>query len=84
MARATKRDAAKHDDSTLLLTVAEAAALVGVSRVTLWKWSRRGAFPRPRVIGGNANGRRRFLRREVIAWVEALPPAPGGPTEASA
>jgi excisionase family DNA binding protein len=71
--KATEREPAA------LLTVAQAAALVGVRRETLWKWTRRGIFPRPRVVGADLNGRRRFLRREVLAWIEALPPAPAGP-----
>lgn len=73
-----------------LLTIAETAALVGTRRETLWRWVRRGAFPRPRIVGGLANGRRRFLRSEVETWMRALPHAPAGPqpahdaTEASA
>ena len=73
----------KATEPAALLTVAEAARLVGVRRETLWKWTRRGIFPRPRVIGANLNGRRRYLRRDVLAWIEALPVAPAGP-EASA
>lgn len=75
----SSRRTPKATEQAALLTVAQAAALVGVNRVTLWKWSRRGIFPRPRVIGADLNGRRRYLRREVLAWIERLPVAPSGP-----
>jgi excisionase family DNA binding protein len=68
-----------------LLTINETATLVGCRRETLWRWVRRGAFPVPRIVGGMANGRRRFVRSEVEAWMRSLPCAPAGPTtEASA
>jgi prophage regulatory protein len=41
---------------------------LGVSRATLYRLIKRGAFPRPRVISTRVTG---WLATEIIAWVEA-------------
>ena len=38
------------------LRVHEAAAILGVSRCTLWAWSKKGILPPPVMIGGLARG----------------------------
>jgi excisionase family DNA binding protein len=61
-----------------LLTIAQVAALLNVSRKTVWVYVRRGILPPARVIGMSLNGRRRFLAREVAEAIERLPVAPAG------
>ncbi len=51
-----------------ILRPAEVAALVGVHRVTLYKWARQGRFPAPFKIGKRAAG---FRKSDVSAWIDA-------------
>ena len=60
-------DEAVADTSTpVLLTAAEAAALLGVSRSVFYRWDARGDVPRPVRIGRM----KRWSRLEVLRWVE--------------
>jgi prophage regulatory protein len=43
---------------------------VGVSFPTIWKWMRRGTFPRARTVGDLKSV---WLESEVEAWMSALP-----------
>jgi excisionase family DNA binding protein len=56
----------------LLLTVREAAALIGVSRATFWKLHSQGRVPLPLRLGGRVV---RWRKGEVEAWVKAGCPA---------
>lgn len=50
------------------LTDLDIAARLAISRVTVWRWSERGHFPRPIRLGANCT---RWRRAEVEAWEEA-------------
>jgi predicted DNA-binding transcriptional regulator AlpA len=51
-----------------LLSKKEVLAIVGVSGVTLWSWTKAGTFPAPRVIGpGTGHSRMGWLSTEVEA-----------------
>jgi predicted DNA-binding transcriptional regulator AlpA len=53
-----------------IMTIDETAGLLRISRGTLNKIRRADTtFPQPRLVGGLP----RFLRKEVVAWVEAQP-----------
>lgn len=48
----------------------ELLGLLGMSRVTLWKWRKAGAFPQPvRLVGASVAWR----RSDVRAWLESRP-----------
>jgi prophage regulatory protein len=49
-----------------LLRVDEVTALVRISRSTLYRWSRRGLFPRPVAVGPGVVG---YREREVVRWL---------------
>ena len=48
-----------------LIPQRDVAALIGVRRETIWKWSRDGSFPKPIRIGRLT----RFRQVEVLAWI---------------
>ncbi len=50
-----------------LLNTAEAAQLCNLGERSLWRHSRSGQAPRPVKIGGSV----RYVRAELIAWIEA-------------
>lgn len=52
----------------------EVHRLVGVSRATIWRWSRTGQFPAPRQVGPN---RVKWLKSEVSQWIDSRPSARG-------
>lgn len=56
-----------------ILRIAEVAEMLGVSRVTLWRWERQGYLPPKRIIGPNTVG---WLESEILAWLESRPTAP--------
>jgi predicted DNA-binding transcriptional regulator AlpA len=43
-------------ESVIFIRYQEAARLLGVSRFTLWRWSREGLFPKPIKLGPNTSG----------------------------
>ena len=51
-----------------LLRPAEVAALIGIHRVTLYTWVRKGRFPAPFKVGQQAS---RFRESDVAAWIDA-------------
>lgn len=53
-------------DGDGLVRVSVAAALLGVNRVTAWKWVQRSVLPPPIAIGG-VRGWRASLLRDLIA-----------------
>lgn len=55
----------------MYLRCAEVTNLIGVSRTTLWRLVRAGAFPRPHVLSTNRVG---FLVADVDAWIASRRP----------
>ena len=51
----------------LLIDVAEAARLTGLSPRTVWRYASCGKFPSPLQVGG----RRLWNRQELIKWVSS-------------
>lgn len=59
-------------DLEVLLRQKEVIRLVGVTRVTLWRWARQGHFPKPvRLVGPSIAWR----RSDVAAWLDSRPSA---------
>ena len=58
------------------LRTSEVAEMLGVSRVTLWRWVRRGLLPPKRSIGPNTVG---WLDSEILEWIESRPKLSTGP-----
>ena len=58
-------------DPETLLNSRQACSILGCSKVSLWRWMRRDGFPRPlRFSPSNQRSRLRFIRSEIIAWIE--------------
>ena len=55
-----------------VVRVSEAVTLTGLSRVTLWRMSKNGTFPRPVRLGERATG---YRLSEILAWIESRPAA---------
>jgi prophage regulatory protein len=55
-----------------VLRIDDVMQRTGLSRPTIWRRERLGAFPRRRKLGGNAVG---WLEHEVDQWIESLPPS---------
>ena len=53
-----------------LLTEAEVRKLVRLAPRTLRAYVAAGKFPAPLRLGDDAHARKRWLRSEVVAWVE--------------
>jgi excisionase family DNA binding protein len=63
------------EGGTLLVTVTEAAALLGYSRQTIWRLTKSDlAFPKPKRSPG---GSPRFSRELLREWANAQPEAGG-------
>ena len=59
---------AMNQDDFTVLRPADAARLLGISKATLYSWSRsRPDFPRKIKIGPRSSG---WLRSELLAWLE--------------
>ena len=50
-----------------ILREPEVLKMVGLSRVTIWRWQRDGKFPKRRRLGASAVG---WLETEVEEWIE--------------
>jgi prophage regulatory protein len=55
-----------------ILRTNELAEMLGVSRVTLWRWERQGLLPAKRRLGPNTVG---WLASEIEAWLASTAPA---------
>lgn len=57
--------------SPILISAADAAALVDLNPETVKRMARKGSFPRAVRLGSAKNSTIRFDRGEVLAWIEA-------------
>uniref|UniRef100_UPI00403FAA3F helix-turn-helix transcriptional regulator n=1 Tax=Pseudomonas sp. AE27 TaxID=3127460 RepID=UPI00403FAA3F len=57
-------------NSERLLPPKTVCSLVGISRITLWRWCRDGVFPAGRHIGPR---RTAWLESEVNSWINSRP-----------
>ncbi len=67
-----------------ILRTNEVAEMLGISRVTLWRWARRGLLPPKRIIGPNTVG---WVEEEILSWLKSRPlgsPQPESVPQASA
>lgn len=53
-----------------ILRTHEVIEMTGMSRPTIWRKEKAGAFPARRQLGANSVG---WLESEVIAWMDNLP-----------
>jgi predicted DNA-binding transcriptional regulator AlpA len=57
-------------DPWTLLSAADIERLLGVNRITLWRWHMAGRFPQPdKVLGG---GRKYWLRSTYERWLTGV------------
>ena len=56
----------------LLITAAELAGLLNLSKRTLWRLRSAGALPKPVKLGNSV----RWVRDEIKIWIEAGCPSP--------
>jgi len=59
-------------DTPKILRLPAVIAVVGVSRVSIWRWVRAGTFPRPIRLGARAVG---WRDSDVQRWLETRPSA---------
>ncbi|MCH9650809.1 MAG: AlpA family phage regulatory protein [Deltaproteobacteria bacterium] len=57
--------------NTRIVRVNELSERLGVSRVTLWRWERKGLLPRKLRLGPNTVG---WLESEIEEWLSSRPP----------
>lgn len=55
----------------MAITIPEAAKLIGVSNVTMWKWVAAGKIPSIKV-GNKQKSTRRILVKDFEAWLESM------------
>ena len=55
-----------------VVRVREAVTMTGLSRVTLWRMSKNGTFPRPVCLGERATG---YRLSEILEWIASRPAA---------
>jgi excisionase family DNA binding protein len=60
------------DTEPLLITAAELAALLNLSKRTLWRLRSAGDLPKPVKLGNSV----RWIRDEIKNWIEAGRPSP--------
>jgi len=53
------------------MPVRDVLAIAQCNRTTLYRWMDAGIFPKPRKIGLGKNGRVRWCRAQVDAWLSA-------------
>ena len=53
--------------SESLLRVEDVVEKIGVSRTTLWRWSKDGSFPQRIQLGQNSSG---YVASEVETWIQ--------------
>ena len=58
-----------------LLSERQAAALLGCSSRTLWRWSRSGICPAPVRLGHGPRAMVRFRKSDLLDWLENRCPA---------
>jgi predicted DNA-binding transcriptional regulator AlpA len=60
-----------------ILSVTETAAVLGVTRSTLWRYIRAGHFPPPIQVGPSVHGKRGWPSFMVESWLQSRPTMPG-------
>jgi prophage regulatory protein len=60
-------------DPATILRIADVASFLGISRATLWRWTRTGAFAKPHSFGPNVVG---WTLAEVREWIRSRTGAP--------
>lgn len=55
----------------MAITIPEAAKMIGVSNVTMWKWVAAGKIPSIKV-GNKQKSTRRILVKDFEAWLESM------------
>ncbi len=59
-----------------VLRTSQVAEVIGVTRTTLWRWTKDGYFPPPRIIGPTkARPVRGWLESDVSRWLRDRPEA---------
>lgn len=56
-----------------LITYKEVSDLLGISRSTIYEWTREGKLPRPVKLGAGPKAPVKFKLSEVMAYIESLP-----------
>ena len=69
------------DPTPTLLRLPEILRRIGVSKATVYRWIREGAFPEPVRLGANAVA---WLERDFEAWLTARPVGVRAPVAATA
>ena len=69
-------DFPESDAEPLLVTAAELAALLNLSKRTLWRLRSAGDLPKPVKLGNSV----RWVRDEIKKWIEAGCPSPQAQT----
>lgn len=57
-------------DPFALLGTSDVQALLGVSRITIFRWVRDGAFPPPDMVIGGVRAIKRWRRATVDDWIQ--------------
>lgn len=52
----------------LVYRPADLYAMLGVTRITLWRWYNNGTFPKPMQLGPHSIG---WMAKDVNAWLES-------------
>jgi prophage regulatory protein len=66
---------------TRYLRISEVCEVTGVSRTTIWRWTRSGDFPAKRKLGPNSIG---WCERAVGEWLANRPVAEAQATDGTA
>ena|SRR6266849_2922377 len=66
LGRQSGREAASRPGTDRVLRVPDVLGRIKVSRSTLYRWSRRGHFPRPVQLGPGAIG---YREHDVVRWL---------------
>ena len=60
----------EHDHLDRFLRMKEVIEMLSISRSTLYRWIKKGIFPRPILIGGSGTRAVRWQRSVIERWLE--------------